>query len=171
MFPTRIDLSEETRSRVCDLLNQQLADVFDLYSQTKQAHWNVKGRDFIQLHKLFDELATVLQGPIDEIAERITTLGGVAKGTVRMAASNSKLPDYPLDATEGMHHVRLLSDRWAVFARSIRAAIDTSDEWGDKATSDLCTEITREIDKGLWFLEAHLIATACDTKSDSTRVG
>lgn len=157
LFPTRNDLPEETRAKVCDLLNQLLADTFDLRSQTKEAHWNVKGRDFMQLHKLFDELAATLEEPIDEVAERITALGGVAKGTVRMAATNSKLPEYPLDVVEGMEHVRLLSDRYAVVAKSYRAAIDTSDEWGDKDTADLCTEISRELDKSLWFLEAHLI--------------
>jgi starvation-inducible DNA-binding protein len=165
MFPTRNDLPEETRSKVCELLNQLLADTFDLYSQTKEAHWNVKGRDFIQLHKLFDELAEVLEEPIDEIAERITALGGVAKGTVRMAAANSRLAEYPLDAVEGMQHVRLLSDRWASYAKAIRSAIDASDDWGDKSTADLCTEVSREVDKSLWFLEAHLIATACETGS------
>lgn len=159
MFPTRNDLPEETRSKVCELLNQLLADSFDLYSQTKQAHWNVKGHDFIQLHKLFDELAEVLEEPIDEIAERITALGGVAKGTARMAASNSKLPEYPLDAVAGMQHVRLLSDRWAVFAKALRQGIDSSDEWGDMDTADLCTQVSREVDKSLWFLEAHLIET------------
>src|SRR5688500_12486224 len=83
MFPTRNDLPEETRAKVCDLLNRLPAASFDLFSQTKQAHWNVKGRDFIQLHKLFDELAETLEGPIDEVAERVTALGGIAKGTAR----------------------------------------------------------------------------------------
>lgn len=157
LFPTRNDLPQATRTKVCDLLNPLLAETFDLYRQTKQAHWNVKGRDFIQLHKLFDELAATLEGPIDEIAERITALGGIAKGTVRMAGTNSKLPEYPLDAVEGMQHVRLLSDRYASLAKSMRAAIDTTDEGGDKDTADLCTQVSRELDKSLWFLEAHLI--------------
>lgn len=159
MFPTRNDLPQETRAKVGDLLNRLLADTFDLFSQTKEAHWNVKGRDFIQLHKLFDELAATLLEPIDEIAERITALGGVAKGTVRMSAADSKLPEYPLDAVEGMQHVQLLSDRYANLAKSMRAAIDSSDEWGDKDTADLCTGISRLLDKSLWFLEAHLIET------------
>ena len=157
LFPTRNDLPEATRAKVCDTLNQLLAETFDLYSQTKQAHWNVKGRDFIQLHKLFDELAATLEGPVDEIAERITALGGVAKGTVRMSGNNSKLPEYPLDAIEGMQHVKLLSDRYAALAKAMRAAIDSTDATGDKDTADLCTQVSRELDKSLWFLEAHLI--------------
>ena len=157
LFPTRNDLPKGTRSKVCDLLNQLLADTSDLYSQTKQAHWNVKGSDFIQLHKLFDELAETLEEPIDQVAERVTALGGVAKGTARMAAENSQVPEYPLDATAGLQHVKLLSDRYALVGKSYRAAIDTTDEWGDKDTADLCTDISRELDKSLWFLESHLI--------------
>lgn len=157
LFPTRNDLPEEVRSKVTALLNQLLAEAFDLFSQTKQAHWNVKGRDFYQLHKLFDQLAATLLEPIDELAERITALGGVAKGTVRMSAGQSKLPEYPVDATEGMQHVRLLADRYGILANTMRRAIDQSSEWGDQNTADLCTEICRELDKNLWFLEAHLI--------------
>jgi starvation-inducible DNA-binding protein len=138
-------------------VNQLLADTFDLFSQTKQAHWNVKGRDFIQLHKLFDELAGELLEPIDELAERITALGGTAQGTVRMSAGQSKLPEYPGDAFEGLQVVRVLSDRYAKLAASMRSAIDTADQAGDKDTADLCTEISRALDKSLWFLEAHLI--------------
>ncbi len=156
LFPTRNDLPEATRTKVCDLLNQLLADTADLYSQTKQAHWNVKGHDFIQLHKLFDELAATLPDAIDEVAERITALGGVAKGTARMAAANSSLAEYPLDATEGMKHVKLLSERFAATGKVFRAAIDNTDAWGDKDTADLCTGISRSLDKSLWFLEAHL---------------
>ncbi len=156
LFPTRNDLPEATRTKVCDLLNQLLADTADLYSQTKQAHWNVKGPDFIQLHKLFDELAATLPDPIDDVAERITALGGVAKGTARMAAANSQLSEYPLDATEGMKHVKLLSDRFGTTGKAYRSAIDSTDEWGDKDTADLCTSISRSLDKSLWFLEAHL---------------
>jgi starvation-inducible DNA-binding protein len=157
LFPTRNDLPADTRAKICDLLNGLLADTFDLFSQTKQAHWNVKGRDFYQLHKLFDELAETLLEPVDDLAERITELGGVAKGTARMAASNSRVPEYPLDAVDSLEHVRHLADRYAVVAKTMRQGIDQADEWGDKDTADLCTEISRSLDKSLWFIEAHLI--------------
>jgi starvation-inducible DNA-binding protein len=156
MHETRIDLAEEVRDKLVGVLNQQLADVFDLYSQTKQAHWNVKGTDFIQLHELFDELATAVLPHVDLIAERATTLGGTALGTARMAAGNSSLAEYPEDAVDGMAHVRALADRYGAFAKSVRAAIDTADDLGDQDTADLFTEVSRDIDKHLWFLEAHL---------------
>ena len=94
---TSIDLSAETRASVVGLLNQQLANVSDLYSQTKQAHWNVRGPEFYQVHKLFDDLAAPLQEMIDELAERAVTIGGFALGTVRCAANLSELEEFPLE--------------------------------------------------------------------------
>lgn len=154
-FPTANDLPRETRDRMVDLLNQHLANSLDLYSQTKQAHWNVKGKDFYQLHLLFDELAGHVLEWIDEIAERATAIGGYATGTVRMSASNSQLSEYPTDAISGEDHVRALTERWATYAKGVREAIHIADEAGDLDTADLFTEISREVDKDLWFIEAH----------------
>ena len=156
LHSTKIDLAEKIRVQMTELLNQQLADTFDLRSQTKQAHWNVKGPHFIALHELFDKLAAELEPFVDEIAERVTALGGTAKGTARMAAGTSKLKEYPADIFDGKDHVKALVDRWASYAASTRAAIDTADEAGDATTSDLFTQISRAIDKDLWFLEAHI---------------
>jgi starvation-inducible DNA-binding protein len=155
-FPSRIDLPSEKREHVVEQLNGHLADTFDLMSQTKQAHWNVKGKDFYQLHLLFDEIAGELAEFVDEIAERVTALGGYATGTVRMAAAGSSLPEYPSDAVEGMEHVEALVERFSQYAARVRQGIDDFANIGDQATSDLLTEITRTTDKRLWFLEAHL---------------
>lgn len=155
-FSTRMDLGKSARAEMADLLNARLADVFDLYSQTKQAHWNVKGAQFIALHELFDDLAAELLDHADMIAERVTAMGGMALGTVRMAAAASSLPEFPADAFEGMAVVAALADRYAAFGASVRAAIDTADQAGDKDTADLFTEVSRGVDKNLWFLEAHI---------------
>jgi starvation-inducible DNA-binding protein len=155
-FPTSIDLPEATRSKVIALLNQQLADSLDLYSQTKQAHWNVKGMNFYQLHLLFDEHAAHVIPWIDMIAERAVMLGGYATGTVRMAAEHSSLVEFPTKITTGKEYVEALVGRWAAYATSTRAAIDETDGWGDADTADLFTEISRQVDMDLWFLEAHL---------------
>lgn len=157
-FITRIDLPSGTREKMIVLLNQQLADTFDLYSQTKQAHWNVKGAQFYQLHELFDKLAEILEGFVDVIAERATALGGMAMGTVRMASGASRLPEYPLDAVDNLPCVEALATRYASLAASMRGAIDTTAKQGDMDTSDMFTEASREVDKALWFLEAHLQA-------------
>ena len=151
---TRIDLPQDVREEMIALLNAQLADTIDLRYQVKQAHWNVKGPHFIALHELFDKLYADLDGPIDEIAERVTALGGVALGTVRIAAK-SRLPEMPHDLVEGMKLVALLADRYAALGATTREAIDAADE-EDADTADLFTGISRELDKALWFLEAHL---------------
>ena len=155
-FPTRVDIPAEKREHLVEMLNQHLADTFDLMSQTKQAHWNVKGRDFYQLHLLFDEVAEELGGFVDLIAERCTSLGGYATGTARMAAEGSALPEYPTDAVEGMEHVEALVERFGLYANRIRKGVDDAADLGDQATSDLYTEILRAVDKRLWFLEAHI---------------
>ncbi|TVQ13163.1 MAG: DNA starvation/stationary phase protection protein Dps [Leptolyngbya sp. DLM2.Bin27] len=156
-YPTRIDMAANVRSQVCEILNQTLAATLDLKTQTKQAHWNVKGMDFFQLHELFDELAGELEGYVDMVAERVTALGGTAMGTARIAASESILPEYPFDAIEGAEHVTALAERFAAYGKHLREAIDTTDNLGDADTADLYTEISRTIDMRLWFLEAHLV--------------
>jgi starvation-inducible DNA-binding protein len=158
LYATRIDLSAETRAQVIGLLNQTLALTLDLKTQVKQAHWNVKGLDFYQLHKLFDELAGELEAFVDLVAERVTALGGLALGTARIAAQMSTLPEYPFDIVDGKDHVIALADRYAIYAKLVRQGITKTDELGDADTADLYTEVSRAIDKRLWFLEAHLQA-------------
>lgn len=157
MNPTRNDLSADIREKVSKLLNARLADALDLESATKQAHWNVKGPNFIALHHLFDEVHTNVEEHVDTIAERITALGGTAHGTVQAAAKHSSLKPYPEDISDGVSHLEALSDRLADFGKKARAAIDEADKIGDKDTSDLFTGISRDVDKYLWFLEAHLV--------------
>ena len=157
-FATGIDIKESTRTSVVELLNARLADVLDLFTQTKHAHWNVKGPDFIQLHELFDDLAEHVEGHGDLIAERAVTLSGRAHGTARMAAAHSKIGEYDLNAVDGVEHVEALAKQFAKVANSIRAAMKTSDDAGDATTADLFTQVSRQMDMDLWFLEAHLQA-------------
>jgi starvation-inducible DNA-binding protein len=158
MHSTRNDLSVKARAKVTALLNARLADALDLQMQSKQAHWNVKGPQFIALHELFDKLAAEIDGHVDEMAERITALGGIAEGTVQAVAGRTKLDAYPLDIAEGRAHLDALAAAYARFAKSVRKAIDEADKAGDADTSDLFTGISRSADKGLWLLEAHLQA-------------
>jgi starvation-inducible DNA-binding protein len=156
MYKTKIDLSEKVRRNVAGILNDRLAYAIDLQSQIKQAHWNVKGPNFIALHELFDKLSDVVLEQIDEIAERITSLGATAEGTVAVAAKRSKLKNYPLSITAGKDHLFYLSTQLSVYGKAVRSAIAETDELGDADTADLFTQISRETDKYLWFLEAHL---------------
>jgi starvation-inducible DNA-binding protein len=155
-FPTRIDLPADNRAELVAVLNRQLADTLDLWTQTKYAHWNVKGKTFFALHELFDKLADELEGQTDTIAERATALGGVANGTLRQAAAASRLPDFPGSTFAGQAVVEALAVRFAALAKSTREAIDAADGLGDADTADLFTAVSRELDKSLWFLEAHL---------------
>ncbi len=158
MFKTKNDLSEATRVKVIELLNARLADCTDLQTQAKQAHWNVKGPNFISLHELFDKVNEDVEEYVDEIAERAVQLGGVAEGTARMVAKRSALAEYPTNAVDGRSHVEALSSALASFGKAARKAIGEANEFGDLDTADLFTEVSRGIDKWLWFVEAHLRA-------------
>lgn len=155
-FPTRIDLPADSRRDLIALLNAHVADLSDLRSQVKYAHWNVKGPTFIALHELFDKLADGLDDLIDTTAERATALGGVAVGTVRQAAAASRLPEFPAETFAGQAVVEALAVRYADAGKSAREAIDRAETLGDADTADLFTQVSRELDKALWFLEAHL---------------
>jgi starvation-inducible DNA-binding protein len=155
-FSTRNSLPESVRDEMAALLNAHLANAGDLFAQVKYAHWNVKGPQFIALHELFDSLAEEVEGYADLIAERATALGGVAMGTARMTAAGSQLPEFPEGVFEGTAVVALLAERFARWGAAAREAIETAGKAGDQGTADLFTEVSRGLDKSLWFLEAHL---------------
>lgn len=157
-YPARNDLPEASRSALIDLLDARLADAVDLKTQMKQAHWNVKGPNFFPLHELFDKINVDADGYADLLAERAVQLGGIVHGTARHVALSSTLPEYP-SAREGHQHVEAVATALAAFGKSVRAAIDASDRLGDQDTADIFTEISRGVDKWLWFVEAHLHAT------------
>lgn len=158
MHPTKNDLPETVRTKVIELLNARLADAIDLQTQMKQAHWNVKGPSFIALHELFDKVNEDVEDYVDGLAERAIQLGGVALGTARVAAKKSQLGEYPLTISDGREHVEAVASALATFGKSVRQAIETTDELRDRDTSDLFTEVSRGVDKWLWFVEAHLQA-------------
>jgi starvation-inducible DNA-binding protein len=156
MHRTKNDLPEAIRGPVVTLLNARLADAIDLQTQMKQAHWNVKGATFIALHELFDKVNEDVEDYVDDLAERVVQLGGTALGTARIAAAKSSLAEYPTTATAAKDHVEAVSNALAAFGKSIRHAIENAAEHKDADTADLFTEISRGVDKWLWFVEAHL---------------
>jgi starvation-inducible DNA-binding protein len=155
LYETENDLPKAARTELIGLLNQRLADVIDLQSQLKQAHWNVKGPHFIGLHELFDKISEEIEEYVDMIAERVVQLGGIAEGTVRVAASRSRLDEYPLAIAEGSAHVEAVARALSTFGREARMSIDEAAGFEDADTADLFTEVSRGIDKALWFVEAH----------------
>jgi len=155
-YPTSVGVPENNRQALIALLNARLADSADLRSQVKWAHWNLKGMHFIQLHELFDSVASHLEEQTDTIAERVSTVGGVANGTVREAAAKSGLKEADLNASDGASMLKFLVHNVAHHANALREAVQESNDLGDPITADLFTQLTRELDKDLWFLEAHL---------------
>jgi starvation-inducible DNA-binding protein len=155
LHKTRNDLTSNTKTAVAGLLNARLADAIDLALMTKQAHWNLRGPQFIAVHEMLDGFRTELDGHIDIVAERIVQLGGVAMGTTQAVAEGSKLKAYPTDIISVDDHVAALAERYGDLANTTRAAIDASDEAGDADTADIFTAFSRSLDKALWFLEAH----------------
>ncbi len=157
MYASQIDLSENVRSATIALLQARLSDALDLEAQLKQAHWNVKGRDFQQLHELFDEVHKEVEAFADVLAERITALGGIADGRVATTAAASRLDPYPFDAHAGEHHLRAVATALAQFAKSVRADIEAAVGLGEAVAADIFTELSRASDKQLWFIESHLL--------------
>jgi len=159
IYRTKNDLPAKLREKMIVLLNSRLADSIDLQTQCKQAHWNVKGPDFISLHELFDKVNEDVEEYVDLIAERAVQLGGVAEGVIQGVVKNTQLKPYAARGGSGRDHVEALSSALAAFGKLARAAIDTADRAGDKDTADIFTEISRGTDKWLWFVEAHLQAS------------
>lgn len=155
-YPNRVELPPEQKAELVALLNQQLANLTDLYTQTKHAHWNVKGPNFYGTHRMFDELAETVEGNVDKVAERLTALGGVALGTVRMAASLTELNEFPPDLAQTQDVIGFMAKQYGHAGNAARAAIDEADELEDAGTADLLTDVVRDLDEALYFLDAHL---------------
>ncbi len=155
MYETENDIPLERRTALNEMMNLRLASAIDLQLQMKQAHWNVKGPSFIGLHELFDKVDEAVEEYVDLIAERIVQLGGVAAGTVRVAATRSRLAEYPLQIADGRAHGEAVARALSAFGEEARATIEEAERLEDADTADMFTEISRGIDKWLWFVEAH----------------
>jgi starvation-inducible DNA-binding protein len=158
LYKTGNDIPEARRVKVNALMNHRLADAIDLQAQLKQAHWNVKGPNFIGLHELFDKISEAAEAYVDLIAERIVQLGGVAEGTVRISASRSRLEEYPLGISDGTAHVDAVVKALSTFGHEVRESIEEANTLEDADAADIFTEVSRGIDKWLWFVEAHIQA-------------
>ena len=156
LLPTKNDVPSNAKQAVIEMLNARVADTIDLALVTKQAHWNVKGMSFIGVHEMLDTLRGEIDAYVDSMAERVVQLGGIALGTVQTTEKKTTLEPYPTDILTIKDHLKALIDRYGQVANAIRANIDEADEAGDASSADLFTEVSRGLDKSLWFLEAHL---------------
>ena len=156
MHQTQNDTKSNAKQVSISTLSDRLADGIDLMLSIKQAHWNLKGPSFIGIHLMLDNFHKDFDEYNDMVAERITQLGGTAKGTSAAVIETSKLAPYPLDIYKIADHLAALIDRYGAYANAVRKNIDDVDDAGDAGTADLLTEISRAVDKQLWFLEAHV---------------
>lgn len=145
MYKTKNDITPSRRSTLNRLMNLRLASVIDLQMQMKQAHWNVKGPQFISLHELFDKVHRTVESYVDILAERIVQLGGIAEGTIRISATRTQLEEYPTDLSNGMDHIEAVSRALASFGHQARSTINEATELEDADTADLFTEISRDL--------------------------
>lgn len=153
-YATLNDLNSNARKTSIELLNARLADAIDL-SLAKQAHWNVKGPQFIAFHEMLDDFRANLDEHVDLLAERAVQLGGTALGTSQIVAEKTPLEPYPTDIYKTKDHLAALIERYSLAASKARKAIAEAEEAGDAGTADLFTAYSQSLDKSLWLLEAH----------------
>jgi starvation-inducible DNA-binding protein len=151
-----IALEGNAKSTVIDILNARLADAIDLSLIVKQAHWNLKGIQFIAVHEMLDLFRTAIDEHVDIIAERVAQLDGIALGTSQVVASGTKLAPYPTEIRKVPDHLAALAERFAALANQVREDIDATDDSGDADAADILTAFSRELDKDLWFIKSHL---------------
>lgn len=151
-----IDIMTKTDTKtIVGLLNQALANALNLKLQAKQAHWNIKGENFIALHELFDKVAGEVDGYADLLAERVAQLGSIAEGTLEYVNKATDLDTYPGNTHDVHKHVEALAKNIAKFAAGTRELISQAAEAKDDVTADICTEVTRGMDMLHWFVSAH----------------
>ncbi len=151
---SRNDLADNAKKTSLEVLQAVLTDSIDLYNMTRHAHWNVKGPQFVSLHQLFEQFYTTLATDIDDVAERLVTLGGTAMGVSQSVPGKTRLSPYPTEIRVGAEHLEALLDRYCTLAKHLREGIDATDEAGDVDTADLLTGFSRNIDKAVWMMEA-----------------
>jgi starvation-inducible DNA-binding protein len=158
---TEIDRGSNTQAaEVQQLLNALLADEFVLYVRTLNYHWNVRGMQFHSLHAFFEKLYQQGAQTIDDIAEKVRSLGGYAMATLQEFLSTSRVKEQPSGGGEPpdprMMISNLVSDHETVI-RQIRDAFRTVQEkFDDPSTENFLADLMEQHEKTMWMLNVHL---------------
>ena len=151
-----LGLSSKSRDTVIALLARLLADEHVLYVKTRNFHWNVTGLDFGSLHAFFETQYNALAETIDEIAERLRSLGGVAPGSMKEFLKLARLEEQPGGKLEAEKMLAALLTDHETVIRALREDIEAADKAGDAGTNDFLVGILESHEKTAWMLRAHL---------------
>jgi starvation-inducible DNA-binding protein len=153
-----INITDEHIKESALILNTLLADEYVLYTKTRNAHWNVQGPNFIELHTFFETQYDALDIIIDDVAERIRALGHFALGTLGDFKSLSRISEHNHDFTDAQNIIKTLMEDHEAVIRTLRKEIDTAGETlNDAGTADFLTGVMEQHEKMSWMLRAHLV--------------
>lgn len=152
---SRIDIGikEKDRTRIAEGLERLLADSYTLYLQTHNFHWNVTGPQFRELHLMFEEHYTELATAVDEVAERIRTLGVAAPGTYKAFAKLSSIREVE-GVPEADEMVKTLTHGHEQVVKTCRAVLRVAQAADDESTAALVSDRMRVHEKTAWMLRA-----------------
>ncbi|MFP4693200.1 MAG: Dps family protein [Halothece sp.] len=151
--PVNIGIEEDDRQAIAEGLSRLLADTYSLYLKTHYFHWNVTGSMFHSLHQMFEEEYVELAQAVDDIAERIRTLGAVAPGSYSQFAELSSVSE-TRDVPSAQEMVRLLVEANETVVRTARSVFQAAERANDEATADLVTERMGTHEKTAWMLRS-----------------
>jgi starvation-inducible DNA-binding protein len=151
-----IGISEKNRQAVAAALNELLADEHILYNKTRNYHWSIEGPSFMEFHKLYESQYTALAETIDQIAERIRTIGHFAEGRLKEIIKLASL-DEPEAPTNQAEQIKNLEADHETIIKRLRKLINEFDEkYKDIGSSDLITGVLKDHEKMAWMLRSYL---------------
>lgn len=154
---TEIGISPANNAEIAQSLNSLLADEHVLYIKTRKAHWNVEGPNFLSIHRFFEEQYKQLEEMIDDIAERIRTIGHYAEATLNGFLQETRLSEKTRENNDSAGFIRSLLQDHEIVIIFLRENIERyNNEWKDAGTSDFITGLMETHEKMAWMLRAHL---------------
>ena len=154
---TNIGLTEKNSQAVADELSKILADEYVLYTKTRNAHWNVEGIDFYEKHKFFESQYEQLDEVIDNVAERIRSIGHFPSASLKLFLELTQLTEMSREKNDSRGFIKeLLEDHESIIIKLREDIHRFANEYQDMGTSDFVTGLMENHEKMAWFLRSHL---------------